>query len=77
MVMGRRGRESELPSARVMTDMRLRLESGEWASGEALPPVAALAAHYEVSRTSVSRALKILEDEGLVRIVPRWGTFRN
>jgi DNA-binding GntR family transcriptional regulator len=41
-----------------------------------MPAVAALAADYEVSRTSVSRALRTLADEGLVRIVPRWGTFR-
>jgi len=43
-------------------------------SGKALPP--ALAEHYEVSKATVTRTLRILADEGLVRVVPRWGTFR-
>jgi DNA-binding GntR family transcriptional regulator len=49
---------------------------GEWASGEALPPVAQLAGEYEVARGTVARVLAKLAGEGLVRIVPRWGTFR-
>lgn len=69
-------RTPELPSDRVAGDLRGRLNSGEWKSGEMLPPVAQLAEHYRVSRGAVSRALRILADEGLVRIVPRWGTFR-
>jgi DNA-binding GntR family transcriptional regulator len=70
-------RRIEMPTERVTADMRQRLESGEWASGSALPPVAELATHYKVSRTSVSRALKILENEGLIQIIPRWGTFKT
>ncbi len=57
-------------------DLRRRIAEGEWQSGEALPAVAALAAHYGVSRGAVSRALRVLAAEGLVRTVPRWGTFR-
>ena len=56
--------------------LRDRIEAGEWASDEALPTVAELAAEYHVSNTSVTRALHTLEKAGLVRIVPRWGTFR-
>jgi GntR family transcriptional regulator len=70
------GRTEELPSDRVLADLRRRIEAGEWASGEALPAVAALAGHYGVSRGAVSRALRRLADDGLVRTVPRWGTFR-
>lgn len=73
---GRRDRREELPSARVEADMRQRVAAREWESGEALPSVAELADHYGVSRTAVSRALKALESDGLIRIVPRWGTFR-
>lgn len=69
-------RTPDLPSARVEADLRRRIEAGEWDHDEAMPAVAALAAQYGVSRTSVSRALRTLADEGLVRIVPRWGTFR-
>ncbi len=69
-------RTPELPSARVETDLRRRITAGEWDHGEALPTVAALAAEYDVSRGAVSRALRALADEHLVRIVARWGTFR-
>jgi GntR family transcriptional regulator len=56
--------------------MRQRVAAREWEPGQALPSVAELADHYGASRTAVSRALKALESDGLVRIVPRWGTFR-
>jgi DNA-binding GntR family transcriptional regulator len=39
--------------------------------------VAALAKHYGVARATVARSLRTLADEGMVRIVPRWGTFRT
>jgi GntR family transcriptional regulator len=54
----------------------LRRPVGEWQSGE-LPTVAALAEQYGVSRVTVRRVLRILADEELVRVVPRWGTFRR
>lgn len=69
-------RGPELPRERVSADLRQRLTSGEWQSGQALPPVAELARHYGVSRGTVAAALRTLADEGLVRIVARWGTFR-
>jgi GntR family transcriptional regulator len=69
-------RTEEFPSDRVLADLRRRIKAGEWGHGEALPAVARLADDYGVSRGAVSRALRLLADEGLVRIVPRWGTFR-
>ncbi len=69
-------RTPERPSERVEAALRGRIEAGEWASGEPLPTVAELAAEYHVSNTSVTRALHTLEKAGLVRVVPRWGTFR-
>jgi GntR family transcriptional regulator len=69
-------RSPELPSARVTQDLRQRIESGEWETGEALPSVGKLADHYSASRTTITRALKALASDGLVTIVPRWGTFR-
>jgi DNA-binding GntR family transcriptional regulator len=56
--------------------VRRRIAAGEWQQGEALPTVAALSDHYGVSRTTVTRALRGLAAEGLITIVPRWGTFR-
>ena len=69
-------RSPELPSARVTDDLRRRLNAGEWERGEALPSVGKLATEYQASRTTVGKALKVLEAEGLITIVTRWGTFR-
>jgi len=64
------------PSARVEASLRERIGADEWDHGAALPSVAALAEHYGVSRASVSKALRRLAGDGLVDIVPAWGTFR-
>jgi GntR family transcriptional regulator len=69
-------RGPDLPSVRVADDMRRRLVDGEWPKDAPLPAVAELAQHYGVARATVAKALRVLEGEGLVRIVPRWGTFR-
>ncbi len=69
-------RGPQRPSEIVAADLRRRIAAGEWAVDEALPTVAALADHYGVSKATVTRTLRILADEGLVRVVPRWGTFR-
>jgi DNA-binding GntR family transcriptional regulator len=60
----------------VERDLRARIEAGEWATGQALPPVAALAEHYRTSPGVIARTLKRLEADGLVQVVSRWGTFR-
>jgi DNA-binding GntR family transcriptional regulator len=60
----------------VAASLRQRIAAGEWEPGDALPAVGALAGHYGVARATVTRALHVLEAEGLVRIIPRWGTFR-
>jgi DNA-binding GntR family transcriptional regulator len=69
-------RGPERPYEIVANDLRRRIAAGEWQRGEALPTVAALADHYRVSKATVTRTLRILAEEGLVRVVPRWGTFR-
>jgi GntR family transcriptional regulator len=68
-------RTSPPPSERVLTDMRRRLQSGEWEPNSALPTVAELAAHYEVGHGTVSRAIRQLAAEGLVHTVPKYGVF--
>jgi GntR family transcriptional regulator len=69
-------RSADRPYEIVAADLRRRLAAGEWDHGAALPTVNELAEHYEVSRTTVTRTLRVLAGEGLVRVVPRWGTFR-
>jgi DNA-binding GntR family transcriptional regulator len=69
-------RRPERPSETVAADLRQRIAAGEWAVDEALPTTAALAEHYQVSQATITRVLRTLAGEGLVRTVPRWGTFR-
>ena len=69
-------RGAERPGERVERDLRERLSAGEWAPGEALPTVAKLAEAHEVSPGVIQRVLGRLAADGLVRVVPRWGTFR-
>jgi DNA-binding GntR family transcriptional regulator len=69
-------RTPERPGERVAADLRRRIAAGEWEVDEALPTTAALAEHYGVSQATVTRVLRSLVAEGLVRTVPRWGTFR-
>lgn len=69
-------RGPQRPHETVAASLRQRIAAGEWEPGAALPAVADLAGQYGVARTTVSRALRALQDEGLVSIVPRWGTFR-
>jgi DNA-binding GntR family transcriptional regulator len=40
------------------------------------PTVAQLAARYGVGKGTIGKVLRALADDGLVRIVPRRGTFR-
>jgi GntR family transcriptional regulator len=64
------------PYITVADALRERLNGGEWLPGEALPSVTALAQAYAVSRSTAARAVKVLVGEGLLTVVPGWGTFR-
>ena len=57
--------------------MRLRydLKNEGFTPGQRLPPVRELATRYETTRTTVSRALKILADENLIESVKGRGTY--
>ena len=65
-----------LPSQRVEADLRRRISAGEWAPGEALPTVASLARRYGTSGATVSKVLRRLAADGLITVIPSWGTFR-
>ena len=69
-------RGPERPSERVAADLRRRIAAEEWAVDEVLPSTVKLAEQYHVSQATVTRTLRVLSAEGLVRTVPRWGTFR-
>lgn len=54
---------------------RTRIDSGELSPGDKLPTEAQLMQHFAVSRTTVSRALRDLEVQGLVRRRRGSGTY--
>jgi GntR family transcriptional regulator len=70
-------RPAERPGDRVGADLRRRLTAGEWRSGDVLPTTRELAEAYEVSQATVSRVIRLLEAEGLVRTVDRWAVVKS
>jgi DNA-binding GntR family transcriptional regulator len=70
-------RGPQRPFESVAADLRRRIAADEWEVDEALPTTAALAEHYHVSQSTITRVLRNLAAEGLIRTVPRWGTFRT
>ena len=66
-----------MPSRAVEQALRQRCQAGEWAQGERLPAVAELAQEYGVARNTIMKALRRLSGDGLIEIVPNWGTFRK
>lgn len=69
-------RPPKLPSDRVAAEVRARIQAGEWAKDDQLPSVNALAVEHKTSRATMTKALHVLADEGLLTIVPSWGVFR-
>lgn len=57
----------------VANAIRIAIKSGEYEPGKNLSE-SKLSEHYKVSRTPIREALKQLEKEGLVDIIPRVGT---
>jgi DNA-binding GntR family transcriptional regulator len=70
-------RPEERPSVTVERDLRRRIASGEWRSGDQLPNTNELAGHYGVAPGTVQRVMRKLAEDGLVRVVVRWGTFKT
>lgn len=64
------------PSKRVEAALRERIAAGEWATGERLPSVGDLATEYGVARATIVSAERRLATDGLITIVPQWGTFK-
>ena len=63
------------PYARVKQFLKDALEAGRWAPGEQMPSEADLVAQFHVSRMTVHRALRELQDAGLIERVQGVGTF--
>jgi GntR family transcriptional regulator len=66
---------AEFPYRQLAAILRQRIHSGEYPAGGRLPSLIALQGESGVSVKTVQRALKVLEDEGLIVIVANRGTF--
>ncbi len=70
-----KGREHSPLYIQLIKDMNKRMSEGEFAVGGAIPSEAKLVDEYGVSRLTVVRALKEMENEGLLKRVHGIGTF--
>jgi DNA-binding GntR family transcriptional regulator len=61
------------PYKQVAADIRHRIDSGEIT--RTVPGITRLMQEYGVARTTARKALLLLRDEGVIRIVPSWGSF--
>jgi DNA-binding GntR family transcriptional regulator len=59
----------------VAAVLRTRIESGELPVGRALPSETQLMGEFGVSRITARHAVRLLADEGLVKVVQGRGVF--
>lgn len=59
----------------IVRDITARIESGEYEPESKLPSYAALAERYAAGISTVSRAIALLRERGLVVGVPGAGTY--
>ena len=53
--------------------LRQKIDSGERAAGEPLPPIGKLHLEYGHSRQTIGKAMRLLENDGLIYFVPGLG----
>ncbi|MBU0676838.1 MAG: GntR family transcriptional regulator [Verrucomicrobia bacterium] len=71
-----RGSESrEFLYRQIANLLRSEVDDGVYAPGERLPSMDELAAHYEVNKITVLKALDELKSEGVIYSVPAQGTY--
>jgi GntR family transcriptional regulator len=63
------------PYLQIAAELRARITSGELPGRSRLPSVEGLVQEHGVARTTARKALRVLVDEGLARIVTGWGTY--
>jgi GntR family transcriptional regulator len=55
--------------------LRTQIASGQLEPDRPLPSLVTLMGEYEVARGTAAKAVRVLVDEGMVRIVPGRGAF--
>ncbi|MEX0731628.1 MAG: GntR family transcriptional regulator [Aquisalimonadaceae bacterium] len=61
--------------AQVASELRRRIESGQWEQGRRLPTLEELVLEFEVARGTVRQAVALLEQDGLIWRKQGKGTF--
>lgn len=67
-------RKNLLEYQRLYSELKKKLEAGEWKIGDFLPPEPELEKQYGVSRTTVRRAIGLLVKEGYITVKQGRGT---
>jgi DNA-binding transcriptional regulator YhcF (GntR family) len=65
---------TETTSARIAADLRSRIAAGEFAPGDRVPSTRELTRRWGVAMATATRALSLLQDEGVLRSVRGVGT---
>jgi DNA-binding GntR family transcriptional regulator len=63
------------PSRQIANAIREQITAGELPPGTRVPSILALAAKWEVSPDTARKAIRALRAEGLIEVVPGYGTF--
>jgi GntR family transcriptional regulator len=66
---------AEFPHRQIAAQLRARIHRGDWAPGERLPSIPAIATQYGVAKQTVQRTIDQLRIEGLLITRPGSGTF--
>jgi GntR family transcriptional regulator len=74
MTMINRG-ATEAPHRQIAALLRERIRRGEWAPGERLPAIPAIAVEYGVAKQTIQRTIDQLRVEGVLITRPGSGTF--
>src|SRR5690242_2409044 len=66
---------AEVPHRQIATQLRARIHRGEWAPGERLPSIPAIAGMFGVAKQTIQRTIDQLRVEGLLITRPGSGTY--
>jgi GntR family transcriptional regulator len=67
--------DTEHPHRQIAAQIRAQIRRGDWAPGERLPSIPAIAAQYGVAKQTVQRTIDQLRIEGVLITKPGSGTF--
>jgi DNA-binding GntR family transcriptional regulator len=63
------------PHRQVAEIIRARIRLGELQPGGRVPGVTRLMQEFGIARTTAGKVLAVLREEGLITVVPGWGSF--